>query len=119
MSQFFLHCIPAPSMPRFIVADAINSTTISVSWDAPEFSNGVLRFYLLTYNGTSPGGMVTMDTVNTTDNSTSVLIGSLRPFTEYSARVVAVTIAEGPPSDIAVVTTNETGTLVAIIFSVT
>ena len=47
--------------------------------------------------------------MNTTDNSTSVLIGSLQPFTNYSVNVVAVTIAEGPSSDIIVVLTNETG----------
>ena len=47
--------------------------------------------------------------IDTMDNSTSLLVESLTPFTMYSVYVVAVTVERGPLSDVVMVRTNESG----------
>ena len=91
------------------MAIPVNSTAISVTWDAPEFPNGIIRNYIVTYN-TSGEHSGTMGVDSTMDNSTSLLIDSLVPFTLYNVYVVGVTVGEGPSSDVVMVMTNESGT---------
>ena len=69
--------------------------------------NGILRFYRVTYTLEPPGNMTT--TVNTTDNSTSLVIEGLEPFTRYFVSVSGVTVSEGMPSEMEMVRTNESG----------
>ena len=94
-------------MPRDVAALPINSTTFFVMWEATEFPNGLLRYYLVTYSALRS---TVMATINTTDNSTSLLVDSLMPFTSYTVYVAGVTVAEGQPSTNVMVVTNEKGT---------
>lgn len=73
-------------------------------WEQPESPNGILRFYQVTYTSVQPG-----TTVNTADDSTSVIIDNLDPFTAYNVSVVGVTVEGGPPSDVVTIMTNESG----------
>lgn len=94
-------------MPLNVMAVPVNSTTISIMWDPPEFLNGLIRHYIVNYSSTGVFGG--RGTLMTSDNSTSLLIGSLIPFTEYTITVVGVTNSEGPPSELEIVQTNESG----------
>ena len=53
--------------------------------------------------------MPTTDSITTEDNSTSVIISSLAPFTVYNVSIVGITVEEGPPSDVVMIMTNESG----------
>lgn len=86
---------------------SINSTSILVMWEQPESPNGILRFYRVTYTLEPLGNMPT--TINTTDNSTSLVIDSLEPFTRYFVSVTGVTVDEGMPSELGMIRTNESG----------
>ena len=85
----------------------INSTSILVMWKQPDPPNGILRFYRVTYTLEPLGNMPT--TVNTRDNSTSLVIEGLEPFTRYFVFVLGVTVSEGTPSEVVMVQTNESG----------
>ena len=86
---------------------SINSTSILIMWEQPESPNGILRFYRITYSSVQPSTIPS--TANTTDNSTSVIIDNLEPFTAYNVSVVGVTVEEGPPSEVVTIMTNESG----------
>lgn len=94
-------------MPLNVTAISVNSTSILVTWEQPASPNGILRFYQVTYVSDQPGAVPT--TVNTTDNSTSLVIDNLEPFTNYSVNIVGVTVDEGQPSEEAIVKTDESG----------
>ena len=100
--------LTAPSMPRDVEATPVNSMAIFVEWDVPEFPNGIIRNYVVFYNTSGEHDSMEGET-DTMDNSTSLLVGSLTPFTKYSVYVAAVTIERGPSSDVVMVRTNESG----------
>ena len=112
MEYFMLHnriiIFVVPSMPRNVTAMSINSTSILILWEPPEFLNGVLLFYVVNYTSEELGGMPTTNSINTMDD-TSVIISNLTPFTVYNVSVVGVTVEEGPPSDVVMIMTNESG----------
>ena len=91
-----------------VAAMSINSTSVSITWEQPESPNGILRFYRVTYTSAQPPDAPAI-TVNTTDNFTSMIIGGLEPFTAYRVSVVGVTVEEGPPSEVVMIITNESG----------
>ena len=97
----------APSMPINVTAISINSTSILIMWEQPDPPNGIIHYYRVTYTSAEPGAM--SNTTNTTDNSTSVIINNLEPFTVYTVSVVGVTVDEGPPSNVVMIMTNESG----------
>ena len=68
--------------------------------------NGIIRLYNIevTKIGDDAGSSLV---VNVTGTETSVVIGMLEIFTSYEVQVFAVTISEGEPSDVVVVTTDE------------
>lgn len=76
-------------------------------WEQPDLPNGIIRSYRVTYTSAEPGAM--SNTISITDNSTSVIINNLEPFTVYTVSVVGVTVDEGPPSDVVMIMTNESG----------
>ena len=89
-----LICCSAPSgPPRNISLSVQNSQSISISWDppSPNVQNGILRQYSVTL--TSSFSVVT----HTVSSSiTSSVITGLRPYTNYTCSVRAITIEVGP-----------------------
>ena len=110
LSLFLLTQLTAPAAPREVNATNLSSTEISVTWLQPDPTNGVIQQYIVTYY---PSGSPGDNTTNSTSD-TSITIGGLSAFTEYSVFVVAVTVAPGPPSTAVNVTTSETGVCVCV-----
>jgi len=85
--------ISAPSLPLNITILPINATTVTVIWEEPEVSNGVIRNYLVTI-------YITNDDVITVINHTDVSlltvnIYGLTPNTNYIVNISAVTVEPG------------------------
>jgi len=102
--------LTAPAAPREVNATNLSSTEISVTWLQPDPTNGVIQQYIVTYY---PSGSPGDNTTNSTSD-TSITIGGLSAFTEYSVFVVAVTVAPGPASTAVNVTTSEAGVWVCV-----
>ena len=71
--------------------------------------NGIIRIYYIevTKIGDDAGSEFPSLVVNVTGTETSVVIGMLEIFTSFEVQVFAVTVSEGEPSDVVVVTTDE------------
>jgi len=84
----------APTAPpgNFSVT-AINSRTITLSWNPPPFDqiNGLLRHYVISFtqNETASESQVL-------STYTQVTLQSLHPYYTYTCRVAAVTTGSGP-----------------------
>lgn len=79
----------APSPPRELRYEALNSTSVTLSWTVPEIPNGVLKKYLVYFNNRE-------ETVNhPSDNKTILVVNYTRigldSFTEYDVLVKACT----------------------------
>ena len=86
-----------PSAPRNVTVERISPNSIQVSWEPPEFINGVLQMYTVQVMRGSSNTIVHSSTVNATESS-DVIAGLETGL--YSISVVAVTRAgEGTPSD--------------------
>lgn len=98
--QYSLHsCMhidvhPAPSAPRNVTLQDINSTYAIIGWIEPEFPNGVVRRYILTLTNADDDGTER----NITTDELSVNVTGLVPFTEYWIVVFAETVAVGDGS---------------------
>ena len=110
---FFLlltHSLTAPSQPPSAIAVvAMNSTSIRVSWAPPLLMsrNGIIQGYKIIYNikdGIS--GVVRVIQGNTTHEQ---IISGLRKYTEYSVKLLAFTVGDGPLSSPYLVTTEQDG----------
>ena len=68
--------------------------------------NGIIRLYRIevTKIGDDAGSSLVVDVTGT---ETSVVIGMLEIFTSYQVQVVAVTVSEGEPSNVIIITTDE------------
>ena len=99
----------APSAPLNVTAHNISSTSIMVTWEPPMMPNGIIRLYHIevTKIGDDDGSEFPSLVVNVTGTETSVVIGMLEIFTSYEIQVFAVTVSEGEPSNVVVVTTDE------------
>ena len=86
-----------PSGPPLNVQALTNSSTsILVKWDPPNEldRNGVITHYVVNYS--SPSGEAA---INTTDNTTEILVTNLTKYTLYHFTVRAVNkVGVGPPS---------------------
>jgi hypothetical protein len=82
---------------------------INVMWDPPPMgeTNGIIRFYTVTYFPSSNASALPT-AENVSANETSFAASGLKPFTNYTFEVVAVTVGPGPPDSI-VIRTNEAG----------
>ena len=107
LSLSLLTHLTAPAAPREVSATNLSSTEISVTWQQPDPANGMIQQYIVTYY---PSGSPS-DNVST--SNTSITIGGLSAFTNYSVFVVAVTVAPGPASTTVTVTTSEAGMCVS------
>ena len=86
----------APSDPfnlTFPTRGVLNDS-ITLIWLSPLHPSGVVQFYELQQSSTA-GDMF----VNTTDNSTTIVLSNLVPGTQYNFSVRAFTVAFGPFSD--------------------
>ena len=87
----------------------IAATNITIIWDPPptEETNGIIRSYTVTYfPSSSVSASRTVQSV--LGNETSFTAIGLEPFTNYTFKVVAVTVGPGP-SDSIIVQTDEAG----------
>ena len=86
-----------PSATRNVTVERVSSNSIRVSWEPPEFINGILEMYTVQVMRGSSTVVIHSSTVNATETSdviTGLDTGS------YSITVVAITGAgEGIPSD--------------------
>ena len=83
----------APSAPLNLTfpAGSVLNDSITLTWLPPEDPNGVIDFYQLQQLSTSRSTLV-----NTTHNSTTIVLSDLVPGTQYNFSVRAFTVAFGP-----------------------
>ena len=95
----------APSEPTNVMATALNSTSISLTWSYPDQPNGPILGYIINTNATTnifessenvvivPGGIFNITLAMLNDSSDqSLVVAGLSPFTVYSFRVQALTL---------------------------
>ena len=98
---------PAPSSPpQDVQFNSANSTSVELSWLAPERSgqNGIIQHYLIR--------VIEEDTLTQfqlTSSSTSATAVNLHPYYTYTFAVAAVTVGQGPYSQDVSVQTSEDG----------
>ena len=99
--------IPAPTAPRSLEVIQTTATSVTLQWQEPDPPNGVVRRYIIQYHiGDLPTTLVTF---NDSVISTMVEVVGLSAFTNYMFRVSAVTVDEGPYTEITDITA-EAGT---------
>ena len=77
---------------------------VEVTWDPPNITNGILRYYTVVYGSSDDMEMMEVNSSNVT-----VLVSGLDPFTNYTFYVLAVTVAPSEPSDNVTVLTDQGG----------
>ena len=83
--------ITAPTAPRNLMVVAVTAFNVTIQWEEPDPTNGIITNYIIQYyQESSP------NTVNDSVQGTSVVVDGLRAFTTYVFRVSAETVAEGP-----------------------
>ena len=105
--NFDIHHLTAPSSPPVdVVLTAINSHTLSITWNPPPIDqrNGIIREYMVTVTE-----VTTEMTMNYTSDSTSLTLSSLHPFYTYYLTLAAYTIQYGPSSAVFNITMPEDG----------
>ena len=86
-----LHAAPSAPLNLTFPPGGILNDSIALSWVSPLHPSGVVRFYEL-QQSSSAGDIF----VNTTDNSTAIVLSDLVPGTQYNFSVRAFTVAFGP-----------------------
>ena len=84
----------------------LNATFVVLQWSAPpsEHSNGIIRAYTVTVSEHETGR-----SYNLSSPQTELSIGNLHPFYWYNFSVCAVTIAQGPCTELYTLQTLEHG----------
>ena len=95
----------APTVPTAVMAVAVNSTAITVTWGRPDTPNGIIRGYNISYLLPDSGDEVV---INVEPIIRTVTVGDLSPFTSYEFTVAAFTIEMGPGETVNA-TTDEAG----------
>ena len=100
-----MHTAPTEP-PQMVAIVVLSSTSIMASWQTPTVSeqNGIIRQYALAILDTASGEETTLVSFGTSVNATG-----LKPFTSYSCKVAAFTVAYGPYSGSVNVTTQQDG----------
>ena len=88
-----------------------------VTWEPPMMSHGIIRLYRIEVTKTEDnvGSQSPSLAVNVTGTETSVVIGMLEIFTSYEVQVFAITVLEGEPSNVVIVTTDEDSELLTYV----
>ena len=97
-----LHSAPSAPLNLTFPPGGVLNDSIALSWVSPLHPSGVIQFYEL-QQSSSAGDIF----VNTTDNSTTVVLSDLVPGTQYNFSVRAFTVAFGPFSDQLIVHTAD------------
>ena len=89
------HCA-APTAPLNLTfpPGGVLNDSVTLTWLSPQHPSGVVRFYELQQSSSACETFV-----NTTDNSTTIVLSDLVPGTQYNFSVSAFTVAFGPFSD--------------------
>ena len=108
--MFVLFSVPSSS-PEHLGGVPVSPTSIHLTWDPPplEHHNGEIDGYRVNVSEIATGQFT-----QHFSNQTQITIGNLRPFHAYHCQVTAVTVGEGPYTDVVVVVTDEAGKCGAI-----
>ena len=93
----------APSEPQDLNVTVLSATEISVMWLEPEFTNGIIRNYIVSV--IDENGITTNYTVDGSEQFTQIM--GLDPYTLYCVLVRGVTVEAGNSSLSVVVRTDE------------
>ena len=94
----------APTAPLNLVTTDTTAFTVSLDWEEPAEPNGIIDNYIIRYYETSSPENVTL--YNDSIQSTNAVVNNLNAFTNYTFRVSAVTVEEGPFEEVSA-TTNQ------------
>lgn len=91
----------------------LHSQALLLTWTPPPLNehNGIIRSYEVYLTETDTGILK-----NYTTMSTSITVAELHPYYTYSCTVSAMTVAEGPASPAAIITTPEDGRFIKYTF---
>ncbi|XP_078318089.1 receptor-type tyrosine-protein phosphatase delta-like isoform X3 [Crassostrea virginica] len=94
--------------PRYVVAKALNTNTIQVSWLPPEKPNGVIQGYRVFYTLQADLPIILWNNKEVQSNTNETIITGLKPNDTYTICVLAYSSkGEGPVSQLITVITNE------------
>ena len=101
------YCTAPSDAPLNVTGVFNDSTSLTIFWNPPSIpdQNGNIVAYNIIYQRTGGDGSDSMMEMASTSDQ-SVIISGLRPFTNYSVRVAALTVAIGPFSEQVVVRTD-------------
>ena len=88
-----LHAAPSTPLNLTFPPGGVLNDSITLTWVSPLHPSGVVQFYELQQSSSAGHGD---SYVNTTDNSTAIILSNLSPGTQYSFSVRAFTVAFGP-----------------------
>lgn len=86
----FAHILEVPSAPANVTLNTTTNTTVVITWDAPEDTDGLLVQSYIAYLFISNND-IPEEQFRTMDNSTSITITDLLPALNYTVAVAAVT----------------------------
>ena len=86
-----LHTAPLAPLNLTFSPGGVLNDSIVLTWLPPEHPNGVVQFYQLQLSFSEREVFI-----NTTDNTTTIVLSNLTPGTQYNFSVRAFTVAFGP-----------------------
>ena len=90
-------CFPtAPSAPLNLMVVATTAFSVSLQWDEPEPTNGIITRYIIRYFQISAPTTIFQFNDSMQNLMTPIMVVDLIPFTDYVLSVSAVTVEEGP-----------------------
>ena len=103
---FVVVCLVPSNSPEHLGGVPVSPTSIHLTWDPPplEHHNGEIDGYLVNVTEIATGHFA-----QHISNQTQITIENLHPFYAYHCQVTAVTVGEGPYTDVVIVVTDESG----------
>ena len=108
--MYYVYTAPDDA-PQDVAAANIESRLIELSWSPPpaHTHNGEIAHYIVTYIEIQTGTNSTVVSFETT-----VTLGNLHPFYDYTVTIAAFTVELGPPSTSITIQTLEDGKLTVL-----
>ena len=103
----------APSgSPQHVGGVTVSSTSVHLTWDPPNpmQQNGIVKFYVINLTEVE-SGMQSRHSIN----QTQITIENLHPFYTYNLTVAAVTVSEGPHTEVVSIMTDQQGLEIILI----
>ena len=97
----------APSgSPQHVGGVTVSATSVHLTWDPPNpmQQNGIVKFYVINLTEVE-SGMQARHSIN----QTQITIENLHPFYTYNLTVAAVTVSEGPHTEVVSIMTDQQG----------